>query len=232
MIKCILTDTEVMRIPLPSEFKEDFENLISFQRSPVGAFGTDFGAYSDRDVCDLELPHSFSRSVFNSSEMDQPMQLFTILHLLIVELTVRISSTPLLWCEKVFGSFKGQSKNSNIILAQLSGENRPAKINYFAKVSVLVDGTSNIHLVVSNWFKHDVQKNVCGEPVTVLELDLFHLCVFMPAQHIKCRTVSFVDKLDDVFGNTIVCLTLPITVHFYPLLVFCQNLNCYLTPSI
>ncbi len=46
-------------------------------------------------------------------------------------------------------------------------------------------------------------KDVCGKPVTVWECDLFDLSSFLLVQNIKCRTVSLVDKLDDVYGNVL-----------------------------
>ena len=105
---------------------------------------------------------------------------------------------------KAFGSFKSRSKSSSIIFAELNGESRTARINYFAKVYTLIDGTSDIHILVClSWYKHHVQKMVCGKPVTVWEHDLFDLCNYIPVQQIKSRTVSLVDKLDDVFGSVL-----------------------------
>ena len=69
-MKRFLSDTEVMmRIPMPSEFRTDFDNVLSFQRRPVGTIGTDdISCFSDHD---LQVPHSSTRSVFNSSELKQ-----------------------------------------------------------------------------------------------------------------------------------------------------------------
>ena len=53
-----------------------------------------------------------------------------------------------------------------------------------------------------SWFKHHPQKNVCGKPVTVWEHDDFELRSFVPVQHMKCRTVSLVEKLD-VYGTVL-----------------------------
>ena len=55
MIKWFLyCDTEVMRIPIPSEFREDFESL-SFHRGPVETLGT--GLYA---------PHQYQRTISHS----------------------------------------------------------------------------------------------------------------------------------------------------------------------
>ena len=36
-----LYDTEIMCVPTPTEFREDFEHLLSFHRGPVGTLGND-----------------------------------------------------------------------------------------------------------------------------------------------------------------------------------------------
>lgn len=70
MMKRFLYDTETMRVPAPTEFREDFEELLSFHRGPVGTLGTDVCTTSTLEN-DISLPHSFTRSVFDGSEMDQ-----------------------------------------------------------------------------------------------------------------------------------------------------------------
>ena len=58
-------------------------------------------------------------------------------------------------------------------------------------------------LVSLNWFKSKMYQQVCGEPVTVWEHDIFDACGFLPAQSIKCRTISLVDKLIDDYGSVL-----------------------------
>ena len=207
MMKRFIADTEVMRIPLPTEFSEEFTNLLFFQKNPSGSLGTDCTTCGALGACDVELPHSFTRAVFDSYEMDKLLELFTILHP--ASVNCQISSlykkySTVVKGGKAFGNFKSRSKNSSIILAELNGESRPARINYFAKVSTLIDGTSDTPILVClSWFKNHVQKMVCGKPVTVWEHDSFELCNFIPIEKISSRTVSLVDKLDDVFGNVL-----------------------------
>lgn len=55
------------------------ENLLCFERSPVGTLGTDTSSLTCSDV-EVSLPHCFIRSVFDSSEMDELAQLFIGLH--------------------------------------------------------------------------------------------------------------------------------------------------------
>ena len=206
MMRRFLADTAVMRTPFPTEFNEEFINSVSFRKNPVGALGTDCIASAETGQ-DVELPHTFTRAVFDASEMEELLQLLTILYP--TSINREISS---LYCKyssvmmggKVFGSFKSRSKNSSIILAELNGDRRPARINYFAKVTTLIDGISDIQILVClSWYKHHAQKAICGKPVTVWEHDLFELCSFIPVQQIKSRTVSLVDKLDDVFGTVL-----------------------------
>ena len=46
-------------------------------------------------------------------------------------------------------------------------------------------------------------QQVCGEPVTVWEHDIFDACGFLPAQSIKCKTISLADKLIDDYGSVL-----------------------------
>ena len=177
-----------------------------FERS-VGTLGTDTSSSTCSDV-EVSLPHCFIRSVFDSSEIDELAQLFIGLR---PSSSCQVSST---YCKystavirgKVYGSYKSRSKNSSIAVVELNGEVCPARINFFARVSALIDDTPVVHLLVClSWFMHHVQKDVCGKPVTIWEHNIFEheLCSFLPVQHIKCRTVTLVDKLDDTFGNVL-----------------------------
>ena len=76
MMKRFLSDTEVMRIPTPTEFRAEFEDLVKFQKKSVGTVDT------DNCGCDLgiEIPRSSKRSVFNSSEVYELNRVFTALY--------------------------------------------------------------------------------------------------------------------------------------------------------
>ena len=78
MMKRFNADTEAMRIPLPTEFSKDFTNLVSFQQDPIGALGKDCNPCVKEGQCDVKLPHTFTRAVFDSYEVEQLLQLFTI----------------------------------------------------------------------------------------------------------------------------------------------------------
>ena len=62
---------------------------------------------------------------------------------------------------KVHGSYRRRSKNSSIVFADLRGETRPARINFFACVSVKVNEVLSKVIVVSlNWFKSHPLKEI------------------------------------------------------------------------
>ena len=79
MMNRFLSDTEVMRIPLPNEFQEEFTGLMdSYHRNPVGTLGHDSSPISG--PVKIEFPHNFTRSVFNLSEINSVKDLFIDLH--------------------------------------------------------------------------------------------------------------------------------------------------------
>ena len=193
---------------MPDAFKEDFKNVMSFHRKPVGTLGMDVVHSSiEESDCDLRVPHNCTRSTFDSTELDRLTQLFAVLYPLSTIRDIASTFSKYLVVEiqgNVYGSYKSRSRNLSIILAELGAETRPARINYFAKVASLVDGVHCNHVVVYlSWFKHHAQKNKCGKPVTIWEYDLFDEHGFIPIEHIVCRTVSLIDELDDLVGKVL-----------------------------
>ena len=84
IMQCFITDTEIMCIPMPSEFQKDFKHLLTFQRKFVGTVGS-----VDADVSEeLEVPHSAKRSVFNYSELEEMKKVFLSLNPTCTELEV------------------------------------------------------------------------------------------------------------------------------------------------
>ena len=210
MMKRFLADTEVLHMQLPTEFKDDFQELVTFHRNPVGTVGTDMVQPIDgsgESNTDLQIPHNSIRCVFNSSEIDKLTQFFAGVYSASTafEISATYSKYSIIGMGgKVYGSYKSRSQTSSVILAENNGETRPARINYFARVSTLVEETYYSHIVLClSWFKGHAQKNLCGKPVTIWEHDLFDMCNFLPVQQILCRTVTLVDKLDDVYGNVL-----------------------------
>ena len=203
MMNRFLADTEVLRMPLPTEFKEDFQDLISFQRGPVGTLGSDSNNYSE----ELQIPHHSTRCVFNASDLSDLTQLFTGMYTAATQLEVHSTYSRYLTIGvrgEFYGSYTSRSKNCSIVFAKLNGVTRPARINYFAKVSTSIDETLLTKIVASvSWFRSHPQENHCGKPVTIWEYDLFDVCNFILVQDIVCRTVTLVDKLNDIYGNVL-----------------------------
>ena len=202
MMQRFISDTQIMRIPLPSEYQDDFKPLLSFQKKFVGTVGSE-----EVNVDDLQVPHGAKVSVFNYSEVDEVKRVILSLHPTCTELevcstytkysTIRIKGT-------VYGSHKSRVKNTSIVIGQLHSESRPARIEYFAKVTAVIDGTSvSVMMVCLSWFKSRPDKDVCGKPVTVWECDVFDTCTISPISIIESRTVSLVDKLSDVAGSVL-----------------------------
>ena len=185
---------------MPSEYQDQFKPLLSFQRGPVGTVGSDCTDFVD----DCQVPHSAKRSVFKSSELVEIKRVLLLSQPTELEVcstyakyaTMRIKGI-------VYGSSESRVKNTSIVIAQLEAETRPARIEYFAKVSTVVNGTpSSIIMVSLHFFKPHPEKD-CGKPVTIWECDMFDFFSICSIDVIKCRTVSLVDKLTDTMGNVL-----------------------------
>lgn len=69
---------------LPDDFTEDFHQLVSFQRNPVGTLGDDTSFQpnpsKNSNFQNVQLPHSYSKRAFDTSEMDILMDFFAVVH--------------------------------------------------------------------------------------------------------------------------------------------------------
>ena len=214
MAKRFISDSNILRMPLPSEFKEDFRKVALFQQQSVGSLGEDVVLSPEglsEKPCSYTLPHSFVRCVFNSYEFDKVKETLSAIYPANdqLELAIDISKiyqkySFITFNEKVYGNYKSRSKNSSIVLAEFKDEAQPARINFFAKVSASVNGAQNFYVLVClNWFARHIKVHACGNPVTVWHSNLFDMYNFMPLDSIKSRTVSVVSKLDDTTGNVL-----------------------------
>ena len=212
MMKRFLSDTNSMRIKLPTEFKEDFEELFYFNKTFVGTLGQNVSTHCDElqnneNTDNIELPHNCTRCVFSSSEIIELAQLFN----LELSSTNYISSTYRKYSTinikgKTYGSFTSRSKNASIVLVNMNEEahDQPAKLHFFAKIAVILNSVSQFHILAYlSFFKHHPEKEYCGKPVTIWDCDSFERSQFVSIQNIKCRTVSLIDKLNDVYGNVL-----------------------------
>ena len=86
MMKRFLSDTEIMRMSIPDQFRDDLQQLVSFQRHSVGTLGKDTAFQADclEDSNDLLLPHNYSKCAFDSSEIRYLMEFLLLFILLIV----------------------------------------------------------------------------------------------------------------------------------------------------
>ena len=200
MMQRFISDTSAMRIPTPSEYQDEFAPLLTFQRKFVGTVGSD-----EVNNDELQVPHGAKVSVFNSSELDEVNAVMASLHPTCSKVdvcstftkysTIKIKGT-------VYGSHNSRAKNTSIVMAQLHNELRPARVEYFAKVTTVVDETSvSLMMVCMSWFKSHPDRDICGKPVTLWECDIFDTCTISPIDTIESRTVSLVDKLCDTSSN-------------------------------
>ena len=81
MMRRFLSDTNSMRIELPNDFKEDFEQHFQFNKTFVGTLGqNEIKHYSDHEPQnnDIELPHNYKRCILSSSEVIELAQHFSL----------------------------------------------------------------------------------------------------------------------------------------------------------
>lgn len=207
MMKRFLNETMAMKTSFPDEFREDFNDIFSFQETSVGSLGSDANLSGSTTVqcSNVSLPHSYIRCVLDISEMDELKEYFSTSYPGDIEINSTYKQYSWVTVNgKTLGSYKSRSKNSSIVLADYNDEVRPGRINFFAVVSVLFNGSLlNPVLVCLSWFKHHEQKDACGKPVTIWEHNLFDSSSFLFISAVKCRTVSLVDKLDDNHGKVL-----------------------------
>lgn len=129
----------------------------------------------------VQLPHSYSKCAFDTFEINILMNFLAAIH---SSSNIAVNSTYASYSmvSRVFGSYKSRSKHSSIVFAELNNELRPARINYFAKITAFIDEVLCSHILVClSWFKHHTLKDACGKPVTIWEYNLFDSTTFVLA---------------------------------------------------
>ena len=75
------------------------------------------------------------------------------------------------------------------------------RINSFCKHNILLDGETNVHLLVSlSCYKYHPKHAECGKPVTIWYHDFLELVgidSLLPVHSLVSRSVSLKDKVDD-----------------------------------
>ena len=77
-----INDSNVFRTHLPDAFQDDFKPCISFCQSPVGTLNRDVSQTGNegQSTVEVKFPHNSTMCIFNSSEMESVMNLFSLLY--------------------------------------------------------------------------------------------------------------------------------------------------------
>ena len=165
----------------------------------------------------ISLPKYYTRGIFDTVELKFLTELYSRLYS-VPSSDISMNSTFRKYgsvhiCGKILGGYTTRSHTSSIVmiswdakyfgtspgLPNSASEDRPARINYFAKHSVTVQSNLKTHLLVSaSWFAHHPRKGACAKPITVWEPDVFvpsGVHSVIRVQFICRRTVSLLDKL-------------------------------------
>ena len=130
----------------------------------------------------------------------------------IVKSTIFMRYSCIVLCNKQLGSHNTRSASSSTIMAtwdqQLLGiccaeggsrVIRAARINYFCKHTVSINGVNTTHLLAHlSWILYHPSQTSLGKPLTIWYNNLFApsgMHTLLPVQFIKCRAVSTTDKL-------------------------------------
>ena len=165
------------------------------------------------------IPKHSCRRVLDGTQKHCLVELYTYLYS-VSRSAIDISSVymqyPSIFANgKQLGSHRSRTASSSIVIAnwdnQLFGNcsssasadrttTRAARVNFFCKHVVTINGQSKANVLVSlSWFKYHPHNTTFGKPLTVWYSDIFEIggiCSLIPVQFIKCRTVALVDKLD------------------------------------
>lgn len=177
-----------------------------------------------QSMFEISLPSHSSRGILSSAEINGLKCMYSRLYQVSVS-SLEVNSAfkkykTISLNGKQVGSYNSRCRSSStmmclwhplfsqhVVASPQSSEQRPAKINYFAKHTVIINGEYHTHLLFSaSWFKRHYKVDAFGSPISLWECDLFDLpevSSIIPVQFIRCRTVSLVDKLDDTHGNVL-----------------------------
>ncbi len=222
-------DNHHISMPLPDQYDE-FTNIFSHDRPVVGTLSDchnfvlplshvvvqDIKDWSIHSLPYVLLPPHSTRGTFSVAVCEELKKLyFKLYDTPIVVNSSYIKYRSISMYGKQVGSHNSRSRNSSVVMCQcdsffpassITGPDRPARINYFAKHSVLVHEKLRTHLLFSaSFFKIHPRRTDLGQPLSIWECDIFESSgiSLLPVQFIKCRTVSLVDFLNDSYGNVL-----------------------------
>ena len=175
------------------------------------------------DKC-IVLPNYFTRGVFDASQLQNLRHLYSNMYST-PEVEIYVNSSfqkykSLTVSGKILGSFRSPSHSSSLVMARWNskcfGSNssnvsqvvcRPLQIQFFVKHPIVINKKLYTHILARvNWFKKHPLQEEYGKPVTVWHHDLFEssgIHDIIPIQLLQMRTVSLVDKIDDVHGSAL-----------------------------
>ena len=224
MMNRFLRDKASMSLLMPSEFRQDFESVLPFERKQVGSLAVSTSESLNQpsdlqwtldSLPKIEFPGHYKRCTLTVSEVDSLKVLYSALYSPSSNSEMYVNTTfsqysSVLYADTVLGSNQSRSHSSSIVMAEWNSrllgppsesdhELRPVKINFFLKHSLNISGVFHTHLLASvSWFKHHPQKNFCGKPLPVWEPDIYEVHgvhSIIPIQLIKMKTVSLIGTL-------------------------------------
>ena len=226
-----LRDNEVFRTVLPDEFSDEFQSLFPKHMHASGSLADTLtldrpfrgtGWTIDSPGLHVDLPLNCSRRVFDQTQMDFFMELYTDLYKvsrssLVLSSTFQEYSSAKL-NGKQFGTYRTRTASSSVAIAvwdsNLFGPSpmmsttststtvcRAVRIHSFCKHVVTIDGETKTHLLVSlSWFRIHPKHGEFGKPTTVWYSDFFEsfgIYSIIPVQLLQSRTVSIIDRLNE-----------------------------------
>ena len=241
MMKRFLSDQLSLSLSLPSEFVDDFEPLLSLERSPVGSLAdtysvSDLSKFTHTTSYDwsiespqltVSLPTNYSREVFNTTQVELLSQLYSLLYAKPsseVEANSafhKYSVATVKWQSIVFVEWNLRRFGNTLQIpgeSEKDFESRPVRVNYFAKHSAVISGKLSTHLLASvSWYKYHPEHDACGKPVSVWQSDAFEvqgIHSLIPVQCIQCQTISLVATLNDLCGSVLFVSPLRVSITY------------------
>ena len=217
-MQCFIDNHKPLHVP--NEHQREFSNLFGGQqvvgtlsetlsKTPTATpHSTISGNKWTIDSLAVNLPKYYSRGIFAQSEVESLLNLYSKMFSLSAS-KIEVPSAfhkfqSITINDRILGSYRSRSSSSSTVMAHpdcTTSEQRPVRINFFARHTAIMDGCRKTFLLFSaSWFKPHRDKDILGKPVTVWECDIFEISgvdcfCFSPVQLITKRTVSLVDDI-------------------------------------
>ena len=207
-----IRESQVLSASLPELFRDDFsplfpETKVSGSVSDTSSSAVDAALALSPDSA-YELPLYIYDNISFTKHCSRHVLTVTQKHHL-VELYTELYSISRSALEngKQLGTHGSRSTSSSIVMAKwkielfgshtLNITNRAARVDYFCKHIVNIQGVSRTIVLVSlSWFKHHPKIAIFGKPITAWYNDLFEadgIHSLIPIEFIVCRCVALLD---------------------------------------